>query len=148
MKNNLFKKIEYMLYNFKILDTKIKNIDIDINSLINDISCSGVSYEERTGPTNAFSSSVENEVIKREEFTDDKIKSLRIKKQHLINEKEKIQNALSHLSDEEYKLVELRYFSRNKIKWISIAMKLGYDESHCKNMRVKVIKKLQDILDI
>ena len=66
-KDNMFKKTEYALYNYKDLDIKIKSIDIDIDMLENDITLKAISYEEKTGPTNAFSSSVENEVIRREE---------------------------------------------------------------------------------
>ena len=37
MKENKFKKTESSLYNYNSLDTKIKNIEIDIENLENDI---------------------------------------------------------------------------------------------------------------
>lgn len=148
--NNTFKKMEYTLYNFKVFDTKIRNIEIDINRLINDISLGGGDmFSEKSSPTYKISSSVESEVIKREEMDlDGKLQRLRNKKQYLIDEKEKIENALTHLSDIEYKLVELRYFSRNKLTWVNIGMKLGFDDSYCKKLRNKVIAKLTNILEI
>lgn len=148
--NNTFKKMEYTLYNFKVIDTKIRNIEIDINRLINDVSLGGGDmFGEKSSPTNAFSSSVENEVIKREENDLDlRLQRLRNRKQYLIDEKEKIENALTHLSDIEYKLVELRYFSRNKLTWVNIGIKLGFDDSYCKKLRNKVIIKLINILEI
>lgn len=146
--NNLFKKIEYKLYNLKILDTKIENIDIDINRILNDVRVAGVSYEQKSSPTNAFNSSVENEVIKREEReTEGIIAHLRAKKDYLVAEKRIIENALKHLSDIELKLVELRYFSRNKMTWLQISLKMGYDESYCKKLRNKIITKLINILE-
>ena len=66
-KSDLFRKTEYELYNYKFIESKIKSIDIDIDILKNDISLKGISYEEKTGPTNAFNSSVENEIIRRAE---------------------------------------------------------------------------------
>ena len=147
-KNNVFKKVEYQLYNYKGIDVKIRNIDIDINRLVNDISLGGGDvFAEKSSPTNAFNSNVENEVIKREERElDQQLQRLRLKKQYLIEDREKINNALSLLNDTEYKLVELRYFSRNKLTWVQIALKMGYDETYCKKLRSTVINKLCDFI--
>lgn len=147
-KNNIFKRVEYQLYNFKAIDVKIKNIDIDINRLMNDISLGGGDmFAEKSSPTNSFNSNVENEVIKREDRElDNKLQKLRLKKQYLIEDKEKIENALTLLSDTEYKLIELRYFSRNKLTWVNIALKLGYDETYCRKLRSTVINKLCDFI--
>ena len=76
MKDNLFGKTESALYNYKDLDIKIKSIDIDIEMLKNDITLKAISYEEKSGPTNAFSSSVENEVIRRDEVVKEEIERL------------------------------------------------------------------------
>lgn len=147
--NNSFKKIESQLYNFKNIDTKAKSIDLNINRILNDVSLGGGDmFGEKSSPTNAFSSSVENEVLKRESRDiDGAIERLKIKKQILLDEKELINETLNILSDEERQLIELRYFSRNKLTWINIAMNMGYDESTCRKLRNKIIKKLMNILE-
>ena len=75
-KRNLLKKTEGVLYAFKDIDIKIKSIEIDIEALKNDITLQAVQYEEKSAPTNAFNSSVENEVIRRDEKVMQYIKRL------------------------------------------------------------------------
>lgn len=142
--------MEYTLYNFKALDTKINNIEIDMQRLINDVSLGGGDmFSEKSSPTNAFSSKVENEVIRREENDlDGQLQRLRIRKQNFIFDKQKIENALKCLSETENKLIEFRYFSLDRMTWEDVAEKLGYSSKHCKSIRNKVILKLIDILEI
>lgn len=141
--NNLFKKTEKILYDFTNMDLKIQNIDLHINRLINDVSCAGVSYEERTGPTNAFSSSVENEVIRREEHMSQEIKQLKQIKNDTTTIQQIVKNALNSLKEEEYKLVELRYFQKGRKKtWIEIGMILGMDKDNCCKAKNKIINNL------
>ncbi|NSB15851.1 hypothetical protein [Clostridium beijerinckii] len=146
MEDNNFKKTEYTLYNYKSLDTKIKNIDIDIDNLENDITVNAISYEERSSPTNAFSSTVENEVIKREEKIADKIQALKSKRKYNLNLKTKIDGALEQLTSDEFKLVELRYFSKDKKTWVEIGLNLGFDKDYCTKLRNKIIDKLSDLI--
>ncbi len=146
MKNNIFKKTEKVLYDYKNLDIKIQNIDLQINTLENDISVSGVSYEERSSPTNAFSSVVENNVIKREEFTFEQINKLEILKNKTINLKKSIDNALNTLNHEERELVELRYFSKNKKTWVEIGMLLSIDKDYCSKLKNRIINQLSNYL--
>lgn len=147
--NNTFKKMEKRLYDFTKLDIKIKHINLDIENLINDVSLGGGDmFGEKGTPTNAFNSNVENDVIRREDKELDKqLAILNKKKQELITERTKIEDALKYLSDDEYKLVELRYFSRNKLTWTTISLKLGYDETYCKKLRPKVISKLNGVFE-
>ena len=146
MEENKFKKTEYTLYNYKSLDIKIKNIDIDIDNLENDISCAGVSWEQRPSPTNAFSSCVENESIKREEKLPEHIQNLKAKRKYNVNLKTKIEGALGELASEELKLVELRYFSKDKKQWIEIGNKLGFDKDYCTKLRNKIVDKLSELI--
>lgn len=148
--NNSFKKMEYLLYNFKTLDTKIANIELDIQRLINDVTLGGGDmFGEKSSPTNKISSSVESEVLKREENDiDGKLKRLRNKKQNFIFDKQKIHNAISCLSSIEYSLVEIRYFSNDRITWEEVSERLGYSAKHCKTVRDKIILRLIDILEI
>lgn len=142
MKNNLFKKTEKTLYDYKNLSYEIESLDIHINSIVNDVSIAGVSYEEKSSPTNAFSSRVENEVIKREEYQAEVIERLRKKKNGLIQLDKVLKVALSSLEPEELRLVELRYFTKPKKSWVEIGMTLGLDKDTCGRMRNKIIHKI------
>lgn len=145
-KDNMFKKTEYALYNYKDLDIKIKSIDIDIDMLENDITLKAISYEEKTGPTNAFSSSVENEVIRREEIVEDQIQKLKKDKLLYKSRKLKIENALELLTKEERKLIESRYFSRPKKSWVEISRVMNIAHTHCCTMRIKIINNLNQYI--
>ena len=145
-KDNMFKKTEYALYNYKDIDIKIKSIDIDIDMLENDITLKAISYEEKTGPTNAFSSSVENEVIRREEKIQEQINKLKKDKLLYKSRKLKIENALELLTKEERKLVELRYFSRPKKSWVEISRVMNIAHTHCCTMRIKIINNLNQYI--
>lgn len=148
MKENNFKKTEKTLYDYINIDIKIENIELQINRLLNDVSCAGVSYEFKGGPTNSFNSNVENEVIKRDEHLMDYIEVLRKTKENAILLKKSIVNALSTLDEEEYKLIELRYFDRRKIKkkWIEIGLILGIDKDNCCKMKNDIIHRLADLI--
>ena len=145
-KDNMFRKTEYALYNYKDLDIKIKSIDIDIDMLENDITLKAISYEEKTGATNAFSSSVENEVIRREEKIQEQINKLKRDKLLYKSRKLKIENALELLTKEERKLVELRYFSRPKKSWVEISRVMNIAHTHCCTMRIKIINNLNQYI--
>lgn len=143
---NLFKKTEYALYNYKDLDIKIKSIEIDIEMLQNDITLKAINYDEKSGPTNAFSSSVENEVIRRDEVVKEQIQKLQRDKLLYVLRKNKIENALNCLTKEEVKLVQMRYFTKPKCSWIKIGLDLGMDRVTCCGNRNKIINKLSDYI--
>lgn len=140
--NNLFKKTEKSLYDYKNINLKIENIELYINRLINDVSYAGVSFEERSSPTNAFNSSVENEVIKRDEHLVEELNRLNKQKNDLIIQKRMIENGLESLKAEQLKLVELRYLKREKKTWIEIGMILGMDKNTCCKARNEIINEL------
>lgn len=141
-----FKKMERTLYDYRKLDTAITNLDIDIESRKNDISLGGISYEQRSSPTNAFSSCVENEVIKREEYLDPEILRLQRLKAEKTALRAKIYNALKDLKESESKLVELRYLSKDKYTWLDIGLELGFDKNYCQKLRNDIINQLIEII--
>lgn len=138
--------IEKTLYDYKNLDLRIQNIDLEIEILKNDVSCSGVSYEYKGGTTNIFSSVVENEFVRREEHLSEHVEDLKKKKVYTIALKQKITNALKMLNDEEYRLVELRYFDTKKKRktWVEIGIILGIDSVVCCKMKNKIVNKLKE----
>lgn len=141
-----FKKMERTLYDYRKLDTAINNIDIDIEHIKNDITLKGVSYEEKSGPTNKFNSDVENEVIRREQYIDEQILRLQRLKADKMALRAKIYNALKDLKDNELKLVELRYLSKDKRTWLDIGLELGFDKNYCQKLRNDIINQLIDII--
>ena len=65
---NKFKITEYMLYEYKYIDDKLDILKFKLEAMKNDVSLNSIDYsDDRVSPTNAFNSSVENEVVKREE---------------------------------------------------------------------------------
>ncbi|MCD2345797.1 hypothetical protein [Clostridium guangxiense] len=143
MKENIFKKTEYALYNYKNLEIKIKNIEIDIENLKNDYTgITAISYEEKSSPTFKFNSSVENEVVKKEKL----IKQLEGVKEYNLNLKRKIDNALKCLTSESYKLVELRYFTQPKKTWVAIGNEIKMDKDYCCKKRCEIINKLAELI--
>lgn len=97
-KDILLKEVDERLHNYKYLDVKIKNINLDIKRCENEyFGCGAVVYTEKTSTTYNISSSVENEVIKKEE----RLRKLKMEKDDIEIEKEKIENALTCLNDME-----------------------------------------------
>lgn len=141
-----FKKTEYTLYNYKSLDIKNINIKIDIENLKNDITLKAIGYEERISPTNAFSSNVENEVIRREEHIQEKIDRLEAKLKYNQDLKTKIEGALQQLTEQEFKLVQLRYFSKEKKTWLELSNKIGFDKDYCIKIKNRIINKLSEFI--
>ena len=94
--------------------------------------------------TNAFHSSVEDEVIRREEHIKNKIDYLKadIVKRNL--EKELIEAAIDILKDDERRLIELRYFSNPTNQWNAIALSLNVTYDACMKNRYKIINKISD----
>ncbi|NFE96619.1 hypothetical protein [Clostridium botulinum] len=115
------KEIEQRLYDYKSLGIKIKNIDLQINSL-------------------------ENEMIKREEFVLKKINRLNDIKNIIIDEKSIITWSLKLLNNTELELIKLRYFSKDKLTWLNISFQIGYDVTYCMKLRNKIIDKLYNYL--
>lgn len=139
---SLFKKTEAILYDYKNLEIKIMNLDIDIETLKNSYcGVAPVNYKERTQSTNKFNSVVENEIIDREENMEDLIRRLEIEKNYNVNLKKKIDNALKTLPEESFKLVELRYF-KGKQTWTAIGRKLNMDKDYCCRKRCEIIERL------
>ena len=147
--DNSFKETEYKLYNYKDIVASNKVIDIKIKILENDISCKGITYEEKSAPTNAFHSDTESEVIRREKANVyDKINRLKEEKERNIITKELIDAALEVLEPSEKKLVQLRYFSKPKNSWNSVAIDMNLSVERCVILRRGIIAKLSKLINI
>lgn len=139
--NNLLKKTEAMLYNYNKTKSEIKNIDLDLRLLRSEINGVGaIVYEERTGSTNKFSSSVENEVVSREK----RIQKLEKAKLIKLLEIQKIENALSNLTPREYSIIKMKYFDKEKNRYI--AAKLDLTEEYVSELKAGIIRNVMNTL--
>lgn len=144
MKNDdkLYRTAEGMLYNYKNLKAQIKNIELDIEERVNDYNTlSAVQYDkDKISKTYKFNSEVENKVIDIESAQRD-LKSetnfLKAKKRSKEIQVERIDNILSVLTEEEYKLIELRYFKEMQFK--DIADILCKSDIYLMQLRRKII---------
>ena len=116
---SLYKATEYYLYNYKSMKAEIKNIDLEIEQM-EYVGCSGISYDEKTSPTNQFSSSVENEVVSREK----RIVILNQSRRETLMKVNKIDNALETLEPRDLEIIKLRYFDNLNNRIIAIRLEL------------------------
>ncbi len=69
---NLYKKTDGVLFNYKSIKAEIFNLEIEIEELQEEYDgVKGMTYEEKTGSTNAFNSSTENEIMKKKRKSPD-----------------------------------------------------------------------------
>ena len=143
LEKNTFKRAEAILYEYKYIDDKLDIINFKLDDLKNDVNITAVdTSRDNVSPTNAFSSEVENEVIKRER----KINELENTKKKLIFNKTLVEKTLKLLDETEKEIVRLRYFSKNKKTWFNIAAELNMTTDNCTKKRRKIIEKIQTYL--
>lgn len=144
-KNKIFSEVEGKLYDYNNMKGKLNSYKIDLEYLKSDYEgTKGKSYTNISSKTNNFYSSVENELVRKEE----KIRDLKLKIIQTDMQIKKINNSLLMLSYEELELVKFRYFSNRAIapSWIDVSERLGYSEKTCRNMRDRIINKIKDLI--
>lgn len=142
-KKELFKKVEGRLHNYKYLQIKINNLELDIEKEKNDYrGCGAISYDEKTGVTYNISRSVENEVIAKEK----RIGKLMQEKLEKEIEKKKIENALTCLDMNETNFFNLFYNSKTKNNMTYIGLKMHMNRSNCYKVRERVVYKIMGML--
>jgi len=137
-----YKKAEWLLYNYKKLKAEIKNIEIEIEDIKNTyVGVSAIdTSQESTGETNKISSTVENEVLDKER----RIEYLESIKSSKENQIKKVDNALEILTEEDRKLIELRYFER--VPNYKVAQRFNMTEEGCSARKRRIIENIKDIL--
>ena len=139
--NDKFRQVEAMLYNYKNTQAEIKILKKDLEILENDYRGVGsIGYEEKSGPTNAFNSDVENEVIKRAE----KIQRLKHKIRLKEIDIEKIDVVLEALNDNDKYLIKEYYMNKKQLKFIS--SEIGLAESYASAYKSNLINKIVNII--
>lgn len=138
---DLYKKTDGLLLNYKIIKAEINNLELEIEEIKSEYDgVKAVGYEERTGKTNAFNSSVENEILKKEKLIRDLMKEKR-SKEILIS---KVDNALTILEEEEIKIIKLRYFE--KMGWNKIGILTNRDGDYCGRIKRKAVNKISELI--
>ncbi|APC42704.1 hypothetical protein A7L45_13815 [Clostridium estertheticum subsp. estertheticum] len=123
------------------MKAEVKNIDLEIDQM-EYVGCSGISYEEKSAPTNSFNSSVENEVVSREK----RIATLKDSKRETLIKINKIDNALETLEPRDLDIIKLRYFDKLNNRLIGIRLELT-EEWIC-TLKAIVINKLSTLINI
>lgn len=142
-KDNKFKQVEKMLYDYKYLEARIKVIDLKIKQEQNNSTLSSIDYsKEKLSPTNAFSSEVEDEVIRREK----EINRLQQEKNDLSYRKQIIDTFVDTLIEDYKQLVRYRYFNNPKLSWKEIALNMNIGTDTCIRFRRDIINKAIDYL--
>ncbi|CAM3834175.1 DUF722 domain-containing protein [Clostridium perfringens] len=145
MNKELFKETENLLKNYNRLETEIKLIKAEIEDIKESYTgCGAIGYSEKSGPTNKFSSMVEDEVIRKEKELYNLNKDLDYK----VRLKRRIDLAIQTLrTKEERDLIRLRYINQPKVSWGTVARHLKYNKDYCrKELRPKVIKQIADFV--
>lgn len=138
-----YKDIENMLYRYNTLKAEIVDIGLDILSIQQGYTgIAGASDNEKPStPTNAYNSSVENEVISKVTNID-KLEKVKGMKEIQVK---RIDNMLTTIRDDEREIVDLKYFKRTRIKMI--AYKLNVSEETIKKSTALIISSLVDFLN-
>lgn len=138
---NIFRKTEAMLYGYKNLEMDIDFLRLEVKRIKNNYEgCKGLDMsKENTGKTNKFSSVVENEIMYRER----ELINLEIELNNKQILKEQIDSVVNRMSDDERRLVELRYLNRNTLSWEQIAYIVNLSEIYVRTkLRTKAIEKV------
>lgn len=142
---DIYSYVEGKLYNYKAMKVELNSYKIDLEYLNKDYEgCRGKAYTGIVSRTNNFYSSVETELVKREEQKE--LLELKIKKKEL--QIKRIEYALTLLNDEELELVKLRYFS-NEAKppsWVKIGKILNSSGKRCRHLRDRIVYKIANLI--
>lgn len=137
MSNNHYRRVEKLLYNYKMIKVNIENNELEIEYLKNEDGMKGISYDGiSTSPTNEFKSATEDIALSNAE----KIHYL----QHIINKDKRlidsIDRSLGGLTEKERKIIEQKYLDGKQ--WGYVASMLDLSESTAKRYRRNAINKL------
>ncbi len=139
-----YRKTDGILYNYRSIKAEVKNLELDIEELKADYDgCGAINYSEKSSPTYAFNSNVENEVILKEK----KIKRLIREKESKERLIQKVDNALEALKDEkQVEIIKMKYFENKSFDYISD--KLRIENGYCRKLKNKTVKKISELIFI
>ena len=123
----------------------IKEIDyelLELEEIQEIIGIRGASSNEKAGSaTHAFNSAVENEVIHRDEKIGEKVVALTSGISRKERELKKVENILATLTEEEYMLIEMKYFKRHTVNRICEILDITPDTFNKRRKKI-IVKRL------
>ncbi|ADZ83572.1 phage transcriptional regulator, RinA family [Cellulosilyticum lentocellum] len=140
-----YKQIEEMLKIYPVIKAEIKNIEMDMLEVENNVGFRGATDDPKPStPTYQFNSNVENEAlsISRDRLLSN-LKEEKKKRQRKID---RIENAMSILSEIEEEIISLYYFKKSSMT--SISYKIDRDKSQVYRKKKYAIKKMADIMNV
>jgi DNA-directed RNA polymerase specialized sigma subunit len=134
----LFKKTEWMIYNYNLFKDSIENFKLEIEELKLDThSVRAVNYDrEKVSRTYNITSSTEDEVMYKIEKIE-KLEKQIAKNQINI---QKVDRALKCLDEVETKIIEGKYLKG--LQWWQIGESVKYSERWCREKRNRAIEKI------
>ncbi|NLY46846.1 MAG: hypothetical protein GX053_12795 [Tissierella sp.] len=134
---NYYKKTEYLLYNYKMIEISIENMEQEIEYLKNNDGTSGLSYDGiSTSPTNKTSNPTENVALSNSEKIHYLEHNIRKNKRLL----DSVNRALEGLTNTERIILQQKYIEGKQ--WWQVSAMAGYSESWSKSVRKEAINKL------
>lgn len=137
------KAIIEILSEYKSLVARIRDIEMQIKELesLDEIGVSAIDYsKDRISQTFKFNSIVENQAIRIADITT----ILKAEKIHKEILKQRIDNAIDALNEEEKAVVKLKFIEG--YKWYRVAIEIYKSERCCKQIGYRAIEKLEKIL--
>lgn len=133
----LRKKIDNILKRYKYIETEINDIELVKEELLLDFrGCGAIRYGDIGGSSGSISSTVENEVIKRE----NEIEKLDVKKEKKLLEKRRIDNFINGIDDTDLKeFFELHYNSKRKNSITQISFTMNLSTTKVSNLKKELL---------
>ncbi|WP_101773982.1 hypothetical protein [Peptostreptococcus faecalis] len=138
IKDEEYEIVKKWLYDYKGLESDIKQYDLQIEEIKNDITgCSGISYEgEKLAPTYNISKTVENEVLDREK----RIEEVEAKKRKMIIHKKKMDIAINNLDSDQKILFDYEFKkTEGKLSIDVISNRMGISNSTFYSIKNSII---------
>ncbi|WP_055071915.1 sigma factor-like helix-turn-helix DNA-binding protein [Clostridium massiliamazoniense] len=136
-------KASELLKEYKKNQIKIKNIEIEIEIFKEEDGLKAVEYKDNLSTAGGNKSIVENIVINNNL----KIEALEKKKSILEKKQSKIFNVIKILSEDERKIIELRYFDDFPYTWYLIAERLNMSYGAARGIYMRSLKKIDAIIN-
>lgn len=136
-----YKRVEAMLYNYKNTKAEIKILKRKLEVYENNYDgVRGLSYDEKSTPTNKFNSDVENEVIRRAEEIQKLKNEIRLKEIEIEN----IDDAINALDERAAYVITEFYIKKRQLKVISSEVHLN--ENYSSDYKSSIINKIANLI--
>ncbi|EJT6481031.1 DUF722 domain-containing protein [Clostridium perfringens] len=130
---NILKGYGDLIEDIELIKDKIEELEEEY------IGCGAIGYDEFGGATNKFNSSVENEVVSKENRKRELVSKLK----EFERLKKRIDKAVNSLVGVDREVIELKYINKRLIGWKEIAYTVDYSESHCrKRIKPRALKHM------